>query len=63
MSKTQTYVSWGAQIVAAGILVIALVPKFTGDAGSTAGMAIVVLMASLVVLYLRRQGLPLVDGG
>ena len=129
MSKTQTYVSWGAQIVAAGILAMVMVPKFTGaqeaidtfttlgvepwgryvtasvevvavvlllvpqlglhaigalvatalmvgalfshasklgfsgDAGSMAGMAIVVLIASLIVLYLRRQELPLVGGG
>ncbi len=129
MSKTQTYVSWGAQIVAAGILAMVMVPKFagaqeaidtfttlgvepwgryvtaivevvavvlllvpqlglhaigalvatalmvgalfshasklgfSGDAGSMAGMAIVVLIASLIVLYLRRQELPLVGGG
>ena len=129
MSKTQTYVSWGAQIVAAVILALALAPKFTGaqeaidtfttlgaepwgryvtglvelvavvlllvpqlrlhalgallaaalmvgalfshasklgfsgDAASTAGMAVVVLIASLVVLYLRRQEIPLVGGG
>ena len=128
MTKTQTYVSWGAQIVAAGILAMALVPKltaaqeaidtfttlgaepwgryvtaivelvavvlllvpqlrlhaigavvatalmvgallshasklgFSGDAASTAGMAVVVLIASLVVLYLRRQELPLIGG-
>ncbi len=128
MSKTQTYVSWGAQIVAAGILAVAMAPKFTGaqeaidtfttlgvepwgryvtaivelvavvllvaplrqhalgalvavglmvgalgghawklgfsgDAAAMAGMAVVVLIASLVVLYLRRQELPLVGGG
>ena len=28
MSKNQTYVSWGAQIIAAAILAMAMVPKF-----------------------------------
>ncbi len=128
MSKTQTYVSWGAQIVAAGILAVAMDPKFpgaqeaidtfttlgvepwgryvtaivelvavvllvaplrqhalgalvavglmvgalgghawklgfSGDAAAMAGMAVVVLIAGLVVLYLRRQELPIVGGG
>ncbi len=29
MSKNQTYLSWGAQIIAAAILAMAMVPKFT----------------------------------
>ncbi len=29
MSKNQKYISWGAQIVAAAILAMAMVPKFT----------------------------------
>ena len=31
MTKTQTYSSWAAQIVAAAILAMAMFPKFTGD--------------------------------
>ena len=127
MSKNQKYMSWGAQIIAAAILAMAMVPKFigapeaidtfttlgvepwgryvvaigellavlllvaplrqhalgalvavglmvgalgshawklgfSGDAASMVGMAVVVLLASLVVLYLRRQELPLVGG-
>ena len=128
MSKNQKYISWGAQIVAAAILAMAMVPKFTsapeaidtfttlgvepwgryvvavgellavvllvapfrqhalgalvavglmlgalgshawklgfsGDAAGLAGMAIVVLIAGLVALYLRRQELPIVGDG
>ena len=128
MSKNQTYVSWGAQIIAAAILATAMVPKFisapeaidtfttlgvepwgryvvaigellavvllvapfrqhalgalvavgvmvgalsshawklgfSGDAASMAGMAIVVLIASLGVLFIRRRELPIVGGG
>ncbi len=128
MSKNQKYISWGAQIVAAAILAMAMVPKFTsapeaidtfttlgvepwgryvvaigellavvllvaplrqhalgalvavglmlgalashawklgfsGDSASLAGMAVVVLIAGLVVLYLRRQELPIVGAG
>ncbi len=129
MSKKQVYVSWGAQIIAAAVLAMAMVPKltgaqeaintfttlgvepwgryvtgiielvavvlllvpplhkhalgalvaallmigalgshawrlgFSGDAGSMAGMAVVVLIASLVVLYLRRGELPIGGGG
>ena len=128
MSKNQTYVSWGAQIIAAAILAMAMVPKFisapeaidtfttlgvepwgryvvaigellavvllvapfrqhalgallavgvmvgalsshawklgfSGDAASMAGMAIVVLIASLGVLFIRRRELPIVGGG
>ncbi len=128
MSKNQTYVSWGAQVIAAAILAMVTVPKFisapeaidtfttlgvepwgryfvavwellavvflvaplrqyavgallavglmvgalsshawklgfSGDAAAMAGMAVVVLIAGLVVLYLRRQELPIVGGG
>ena len=128
MSKNQKYISWGAQIVAAAILAMAMVPKFisapeaidtfttlgvepwgryvvaigellavvlllaplrqhalgalvavglmlgalashawklgfSGDAASLAAMAVVVLIAGLVVLYLRRQELPIVGAG
>ncbi len=125
MSKNQTYLSWGAQIIAAAILAIAMVPKFTsapeaidtfttlgvepwgryvvaimellavvlllaplrqyalgalvavglmvgaiashawrlgfsGAAAAMTGMAVVVLIAGLIVVYIRRQELPLV---
>ncbi len=128
MTKTQTYIGWAAQIVAAAILAMAMFPKFTGDPqaintfttlgvepwgryftatleliavilllvpqlkkhaigalvaaalmigalgshvwklgfageiGSMAGMAALVLIASLVVLYLRRSELPIKTG-
>ena len=49
-------------LVAAGLMVGALASHawrlgFSGDAGTVAGMAAVVLVASLVVLYLRRDEL------
>ena len=128
MSKTESYISWAAQIVAAAILAIAMFPKFagvpeaintftvlgvepwgryltalveltavvlllvpqlrqhavgalaaavlmigalgshawklgfSGDAASLAVMATVVLISSLVVLYIRRDELPIKIG-
>jgi hypothetical protein len=49
-------------LVAAGLMAGALASHawrlgFSGDMGTAAGMAVVVLLASLVVLYLRREEL------
>ncbi len=129
MSRTQTIISWAAQIVAGAILAMAMVPKFmgaresidlfttlgvepwgrylvgifevvaivlllvpqlkmhglgglvaaglmvgalashawrlgfSGDMTAVAAMAVVVLIASLVVLYLRREELGMGGGG
>ena len=55
-------------LVAMGLMVGALGGHawklgFSGDAAAMTGMAVVVLIAGLVVLYLRRQELPIVGGG